>query len=174
MTLARDHARLLEVAFGTFSRQWANQLLAQVRVGSQGRLDQVSMRSYEEYITSLPTRTTMMLFAAGQSRRPALLDFPHEAALASVHHLIGGHGSHSSAPERDLSEIEQQLIGQLMTRVLAHLDYAFSGVTKMYPYFRRIQHSPQLLQATAASTAVIVASFTLTVDEEEVAASLME
>ena len=158
MTLARDHARLLEVAFGTFSRQWANQLLAQVRVGSQVRLDHVSMRSYEEYITALPTRTTMVLFAAGQARRPALLQFPPEAALTWVDHLLGGHGSLSSAPERDLTEIEQQLIGQLMTRVLADLDYAFSGVTRIDPDFRRIQHSPQLLQATAASTAVMPAS----------------
>ena len=173
MTLARDHARLLEVAFGTFSRQWANQLLAQVRVGSQVRLEQVGMRSYEEYITALPARTTMVLFAAGHARRPALLQFPLEAALTWVDHLLGGSGSLTDAPERDLTEIEQQLVGQLMTRVLADLDYAFSGVTRIDPDFRRIQHSPQLLQATAASTAVVIASFTLTVDEEEVEASLM-
>ena len=30
MTLPREHARMLEMAFGTFSRHWANQLVARL------------------------------------------------------------------------------------------------------------------------------------------------
>lgn len=173
MTLAREHARVLEVALGTFSRQWANQLLASLRVSAQVVLESIAMCAYEEYISSLPTRTTMVVCAVGPNRRPGLVQFPLDTSLTWVDHMLGGRGVHGAVPERDLTEIEHQLIGDLMRKVLADLDYAFSGIAAVDAELRRIQHTPQLLQATAASTAVIAATFTITVEDHPATATLM-
>lgn len=173
MTLAREHARVLEVAFGTFSRQWANQLLAHLRVPTRVGFERVTMCSYEEYITSLPARTTMVSYVVGPNRRPALLQVPLDATLTWVDHMLGGPGKPGAVPERDLTDIEQQLIGTLITKVLGDLDYAFSGIIGMDAELRRIQHSPQLIQATAAATSVIAAEFTVDVEDRPVTATLM-
>ncbi|WP_324650462.1 flagellar motor switch protein FliM [Georgenia sp. H159] len=173
MTLAREHARVLEVALGTFSRQWANQLLASLRVSAQVTLESIAMCAYEEYISSLPARTTMVVCAVGPNRRPGLVQFPLDTSLTWVDHMLGGRGVPDSVPERDLTEMEQLLIGDLMGKVLADLDYAFSGIAAVDAELRRIQHTPQLLQATAASTAVITATFTILVEDHSVTATLM-
>src|SRR5690606_21724349 len=78
-----------------------------------------------------------------------------------------------AVPERDLTDIEQQLVGGLFAKVLGDLDYAFSGIVAVNAEMRRIHHSPQLLQATAATTSVIAAEFTVVVEDHPVTASLM-
>uniref|UniRef100_UPI0037045857 hypothetical protein n=1 Tax=Vibrio cidicii TaxID=1763883 RepID=UPI0037045857 len=60
-TLAREHSRVLELAFETFARQWATQLTAKVRVLSQVTCDSVAMQTYDEYAASLPATTAMVL-----------------------------------------------------------------------------------------------------------------
>ena len=43
MTMAREHARVLEMAFETFARQWGNQLTARLRAMAQVTLDGLSL-----------------------------------------------------------------------------------------------------------------------------------
>jgi flagellar motor switch protein FliM len=62
-TLAREHARVLELAFETFARQWATQLTAKVRAKSTAVSDSLEMKTYDEYALSLPSTTAMVLCA---------------------------------------------------------------------------------------------------------------
>lgn len=173
MTLSREHARLLEMAFGTFSRQWANQLVARLRVPVQATFERVVMCSYDEYITSLPARTTMVVCSVEPGRRPAVVEFPIDAALTWIDHMLGGRGVPGAVPERDLTEIEQQLIRDLMGRVLADLTYSFTGITTLDAEYRHLQYTPQFLQLTAAATAVIVATITISVGDHRITATVM-
>ncbi|WP_413451427.1 flagellar motor switch protein FliM [Georgenia phoenicis] len=173
MTLAREHARTLEVALGTFSRQWSNQLLARLGVPTQVTFERVSMGTYDEYISTLPSPTTMILCTVGANRRPAIVQLPLEAALSWVDQMLGGPGTPGAVPDRELTEIEQQLVGDLMSRVLADLNYAFAGIIAVDAELRRIQHSPQVVQAMNATTSVISATFAITSGDHSVTASLM-
>src|SRR5215218_808553 len=53
MTLAREHGRVLEMAFETYARQWGNQLSARLRALSAVTLESVAMHSYDEYVRAL-------------------------------------------------------------------------------------------------------------------------
>jgi flagellar motor switch protein FliM len=64
-TLAREHSRVLEVAFETFARQWGTQLTANTRTRCLVSFRQVVMLSYNEYAASLPAATTMVGGVAG-------------------------------------------------------------------------------------------------------------
>jgi flagellar motor switch protein FliM len=173
MTLAREHARTLEVALGTFARQWSNQLLARLRVPTQVSLEGVGMGTYDEYISGLPAPTTLVVCAVGSSRRPALVQFPLETALTWVDQMLGGPGKHWAVPDRELTEIEQALLGELMTRVLGDLTYAFAGIIAVDVELRHFQHSPQVLQLMTATTAVITATFSITAGDHRATATFM-
>ena len=67
-TLAREHSRVLELAFETFARQWGTQLTAKVRVLVQVTCEQVAMHTYDEYAASLPATTAMVLCALDGTR----------------------------------------------------------------------------------------------------------
>ncbi len=161
MTLPRDHARVLEVALTTFARQWSNQLLGRLRTPVQISLEQLSLRTYDEFISGLPTPTTLIQFTAGPHRRPVILQVPLEVSLGWVDQMLGGPGVIGSIPVRELTEIEQNLVTDIMSRVVTDLDYAFAGIIKVNPEMRRIQHSPQLVQAVNATTTVIAGTFVM-------------
>ncbi|WP_286011078.1 flagellar motor switch protein FliM [Oceanitalea stevensii] len=173
MTLAREHARTLEVALGTFARHWSNQLMARLRVPTQVSLEAVGLQTYDEYISRLPPTTTLVVCAVGRNRRPAIVQFPLESALTWVDQMLGGPGKPGAVPDRELTEIEQALLGDLMTRVLGDLTYAFASIVAVDVDLRSFQHSPQALQLMTATTTVITASFSISAGEHHATATLM-
>ena len=81
-TLAREHARVLELAFETFARQWGTQLTARVRVLCTVTCEQVVMATYDEYAGSLPAKTAMVLCTVAGLEARAVIQFPTTSALA--------------------------------------------------------------------------------------------
>ncbi len=173
MTLPREHARVLEVALTTWARQWANQLLARLRVPVQVSLEHLTLCTYDEYISALPAPTTLVQFIAGPNRRPAIIQIPLEVTLSWVDQMLGGPGTPGAVPVRELTEIEQGLVSDIMARVVADLNYAFAGIIDIDPELRRIHHSPQLVQALAATTAVLSGTFSISFGDQHATATFM-
>lgn len=173
MTLPRDQARLLEMAFDTFTRHWANHLVARLSIPVTGSVVSVELHSYDEYIRSLPAATTMVLSTVEPGRRTAVIQFPLEAALAWVERMLGGPGTGATVPERELTEIEQQLIRELLRRPVEDLNYSFAALAPLQAQFRAIQYSPQFVQAAEAATPVLTARLALRVDDIPLAATVM-
>ena len=173
MTLAREHSRVLEMAFETFSRHWGTQLVAHLRTGAQVTFDKLVMCTYDEYVSSLPGMTTLLILNLGGGRRTGVLEFPLDRALEWVDRMLGGLGTPGAVPPRDLTEIEQDLMRLLTDRTLHDLGYSFSTVVALEPQLRLVQYSPQMIQATAASTPVLVARFTVDVDDTKAPATIM-
>lgn len=173
MTLAREHGRVLEMAFETFSRQWGTQLTSRLRVLCQVGFDRVEMRSYDEYVRSLPTMTAMILCDVEQNRSTAVLQLPLDATLQWVDHLLGGPGLPLKDFDRELTGIEWRLVRELLSHALGDLAYAFASVGPIDVRARSVQYNPQFVQAAAASEPVIVASFTVEVNGRSAAATLM-
>ncbi|KGM08852.1 flagellar motor switch protein FliM [Cellulomonas carbonis] len=172
MTLAREHARALEMGFETFARQWGTQLTSRLRVVAQATLDTVEMRSYDEYVRSLPPMTTMVLCGVEQGRSTAVLQLPSDATMLWVDYLLGGPGL-ASGPDRELTDIEWQLVRELLGHALADLHYAFASICPLDVNVKSVQYAPQFVQAAAASEPVIIASFTMQLGKHESTATFM-
>ncbi len=172
MTLAREHARALEVAFETFARQWGTQLVARLRVGAQVSFDDLSMRTYDEYVRSLPATTAMVLCTVEQTRQTAVLQMPVGTLMVWIDYLLGGRGAGDSR-DRELTEIEVTLVRGLLQHALGDLGYAFAAMLPLTVTVRTVEYNPQFVQAVGASDAVLVAAFTLRVGEREDRATFM-
>jgi flagellar motor switch protein FliM len=170
-TLARDHARVLELAFETFARQWGTQLTAQVRVISQVTCEQVLMRGYDEYAASLPATTTMVLCPVEGLEAQAVIQFPSSAALSWVAHMLGGTGI-PAPPERPFTQIEQALVRRLMDDALEDLRYSLGGLLTLPISVGTIQYNSQFAQAAATADLMIEATFVIRVGDKTSAATL--
>ncbi|TFC10991.1 hypothetical protein E3O19_14600 [Cryobacterium algoritolerans] len=170
-TLAREHSRVLELAFETFARQWGTQLTAKVRVLSQVTCDSVIMRSYDEYASSLPATTAMVLCPVTGFSAKAVIQFPAAAALSWVSHMLGGSGS-TSAPERTFTQIEQALVRRLMDDALEDLRYCLGALLVAPIVVGGIQYNSQFAQAAATGDLMIVATFSMRVGESTATATL--
>ncbi len=173
MTLQRDHARHLEMAFERFGRQVGNQLTARLRAMTYLTLDGVALRTYDEYISLLPSPTALAVCTVSHTRQTALLQLPVQAMLVWIDYLFGGNGRGDDREGRELTEIEQALVKDLFVLSLKDLEYAFAGIAKLPLTVGGLQYNPQFVQAAGATDAMIVASFTLRVGEREDALTLM-
>lgn len=163
-TLAREHSRVLELAFDTFARQWGTQLTAKVRVLSQVTCDQVQMLTYDEYASSLPPTTAMVLCTLEGVSAKAVIQFPSSAALTWVTHMLGG-AKPSTLPERTFTPIEQALVRRLMDDALDDLRYSFGTMLADPISVGGFQYNSQFAQAAQKSDLMIVASFEIRVGE---------
>ena len=173
LTLAREHARLLEMAFERFARQWGTQMTARLRVLSNVTLDQLILLPYDEYVSTLPTPTAMVLCTVEQTRQTAVLQLPVGAAMVWIDYLFGGAGRGDDREGRELTEIEFTLVKDLLQHTLGDLGYAFATVTPIDVSVKSVQYNPQFVQAVPAGDAVLVAQFTVRTAEREDTATFM-
>ncbi|TFB60503.1 hypothetical protein E3T25_05405 [Cryobacterium sandaracinum] len=170
-TLAREHSRVLELAFETFARQWGTQLTAKVRVMSQVKCDHVLMRTYDEYASSLPATTAMVLCPVSGIPAKAVVQFPTSAALSWVSHMLGGTAV-TMPPERAFTQIELALVRRLMDDALEDLRYSLGSLLVHTITVGGIQYNSQFAQAAATADLMIVASFTMRIGDASCAATV--
>jgi flagellar motor switch protein FliM len=170
-TLAREHSRVLELAFETLARQWGTQLTAKVRVISQVTSEHVSMQTYDEYAASLPATTAMVLCAVSDYPSKAVIQFPSSAGLFWVDSMLGGHGV-VDPRERKFTQIEQALIRRLMDDALEGLHYSLGAILTQELGIDSIQYNSQFAQAASTSELMIVGSFDVRVGERSSAATI--
>lgn len=170
-TLAREHSRLLEMAFETFARQWGTQLTASVRAKTRITSESVVMKTYDEYSETLPSTTAMVLCALEGVDSRAVIQFPIPSALSWVSHMMGGHGGQPTL-DRPFTPIEQGLVKYLMDSALEDLSYSLGSLLSVPISFASIQYNSHFAQAAPPAALMIVAAFTVRVGEASAAASL--
>lgn len=170
-TLAREHSRVLELAFETFARQWGTQLTAKVRVKSVVRLEDVRMQSYDEYASSLPAVTAMVLCAVDTQDSKLVVQFPAPAALGWINRMLGA-SNDTAMPDRKFTQIEQALVKGLMDEALEDLGYSLGPLLSEAIKVDTVQYNSQFAQAAAPSELMIVAAFIINVGNISAPATL--
>ena len=170
--LSREHARLLEVAAETFSRQWASQLSAKIGVRAHVAVERVTMQTYDDYADSLPATTTMVVCALPDSDARVVIQFPLSAGIAWIVQMVGGRPA-QEPEERPFTPIEQALIRALMADAAESLTNALGGLLPADLAIVGIQYSSQFAQVAAASDLVIVVRFSMRLGDRTIPASVM-
>lgn len=165
-TLAREHARRLEVVFDSFSRHWATQLTSRLRTTSGATAHGISMMSYDHYAASLPESTIMVLVTLDGHESRGVMQFPAEAALSWVARMLGG--ADSGTPDfRKLTQVEQSLIRRLAEDALEDLGYSFGPLLTARLGVAGMDFNSRTAQAAATDTLMVVAPFSLRTGDDE-------
>ncbi|GAB3846598.1 flagellar motor switch protein FliM [Nesterenkonia populi] len=170
-TLTRENARTLELAFETFARQWGTQLTARVRVLSSVTHQSVEMKTYDDYVASLPPTTTMVLCGIEGSEPSGVFQFPAAGALNWVSHILGSPGTFQ-AEERKFTRIEQTLVRSLVSETLEDLHYSLGGLLQAGISVDTIHYNAQFAQAATKSELMVTAEFSVQVGDHTARASL--
>lgn len=173
LTLARDHARQLEIVSQRFARMWGTQLTARLRANCSVSFEALALMPYEEYVSSLPQPTGVVLCQMEPTRQTAIVQMPVATLLVWVDYLFGGTGRGDDREGRELTDIEFHVVRDLLQLALDDLHYAFNPVLTATLSVKSVQYSPQFVQAAGAGDAVIVAQFTLHSGDRDDAATLM-
>jgi flagellar motor switch protein FliM len=156
MTLTREHSRSLEMALQTFSRQWGTLLSSRLGALTTVNLDSLEMRTYDEYIQSLPQVTTTIILQVEPSRTPAILQIPTDATMTLIDCLLGGPATALEMPFRELTEIEWHLMKDMLDLTAGELAYGFQPIMKLALEVRSAKYNPHFIQLIAATEPVLV------------------
>ena len=168
--LAREHTRLLQIAFETFARGVGTLLTTRLRATSHVSLVAIEQLTIGEYIETLTNPTLISVINMEPIGGTTLLEINQSTAMSFLDHMLGGPGGEQ--PERPLTDIEAPLLRGLLERMLAELGQALEGLIDVAPKLGVIEYGTQFLQAFPPSDLVVVASFEMKVGSAECVATL--
>ncbi len=167
--LSREHTRALAGAFDAFARLWAMQLTSKARLRAHISVEKVTLETYDEYVSTVPATTTLVLCAAEDTDDRAIIEFPVSTALLWIVKMLGG-DANRPLETRALTPIEQALLRSLMDETLAHLRGSLGGLLPDELAVTAVQYNAAFAQVVSAQDLVVVARFSMRLaDRTEVA-----
>src|SRR3954451_12212442 len=133
--LAREQGRLLEMVYETVARQWATVLGSELGTTCQVSLAGVEQRSYDDYVSELPSPNLLAVFHPEPHPGAGFLQLAPTAGFEAIERMLGGSGN-GVHPERIPSEIETQLILRIVERLLGELRYGLAAVSELEPVLK--------------------------------------
>lgn len=155
---SKDNLRTLQFLHETFARQLATTLTGYLRINTECKLDSMEQVTYEEFLRSLPSPTLICICNLGDEEKPILLEMSLSLAFGIIDRLLGGPGV-GEAMERELTEIEQSVIEDVITRILVNLSSAWSAVVEVDFQLQRMEFRPQFVQVVFPTEIVLTVSF---------------
>lgn len=171
MRLAREHAHMLRVAMATFARQATTVLTTSLRAVCLLSATTIEELSYDEYLSGLADQSVCAILSMEPLPGKALLNLDAATLLTMIDHQLGGPGAEQQ-PERPLTDIEQALVRQLLTRMLRELAYAWEPIAAIRPQLLVMESNAQFVQAAAPTDPVVVARMDLQVGNRSSQATL--
>ncbi len=153
--IAKSQLRAIHLLHDNFVRNLVSSLSAYLRSYLIVNLVSVEQLSYAEFLECLPSPTCIASLGLRPYDGNAVLELNASLIFPILEMLLGGTGKSSAAIQRELTEIEQNLLDGLFRIVLHDLKDAWKGVTTIDFTIESLETEPQFLQVLAPNEAVV-------------------
>src|SRR5580765_398911 len=162
--VSKDQIRSLHFIHDRFARNVTTSLAAFLRTSIELSVVSVEQFSYSEFLMALPDPTAF--YAIGMEPADALgaIELNPGVAFAMIDRILGGSGE-SGAPQRALTEIEQNVVDAVVKLLLEHLQETWKTVTDIHFHIHARETRPQMLPVASWNEVVILVTFDLKVGE---------
>ncbi|NCO66024.1 MAG: flagellar motor switch protein FliM [Candidatus Aquicultor secundus] len=161
---SKSHLSTMELIYEGFSRHLKTALFVYVRQSINFSLASVEQQSFEEYVESLPTPSSLITFKMKDLPGSAVLEISPELTFLILDRLLGGMGDQPTKV-RDLTEIETVIIRKVSERILMAFRMAWSEIHDVEPSIKSLETNPQLLQVVPPNEIVATATLEVRIGE---------
>ncbi len=163
---SKEQIRTVSIMHETFARLTTTSLSAQLRSLVHVTVASVDQLTYEEFIRSIPTPTTLAVINMDPLKGNAVLEIDPAITFSMIDRLFGGTGQGAKV-SRDLTDIEQSVMEGIIVRILANMREAWTQVIDLRPRLGQIETNPQFAQIVPPSEMVVLVTLETKVGEEE-------
>ena len=163
---SKEQIRTVSIMHETFARLTTTSLSAQLRSLVHVHVASVDQLTYEEFIRSIPTPTTLAVINMDPLKGNAVLEIDPAITFSMIDRLFGGTGQGAKV-SRDLTDIEQSVMEGIIVRILANMREAWTQVIDLRPRLGQIEKNPQFAQIVPPSEMVVLVTLETKVGEEE-------
>ncbi|MBN2353354.1 MAG: flagellar motor switch protein FliM [Spirochaetales bacterium] len=155
---SKDQIRTVQIMHETFARLTTTSLSAQLRSLIHIHVDNVDQLTYEEFIRSIPSPSTLAILNMDPLRGSAVLEIDPQVTSRIIDRIFGGKGS-GTGLSRDLTDIEASVMEAVVIRIMANLREAWSTVIDLRPRLGQIETNPQFAMIVPPSEMVLLVPF---------------
>lgn len=162
--VSKDQIRSIHFLHDRFARNATASLSAFLRTTTELSIVSVEQLAYSEFLLALPDPTAFYAVAIPPFDSLAALELNPGVAFAMIDRILGGSGE-GGAPQRALTEIEQNVVDAVVRLLLEHLTETWKTVTDIRFNIHARETRPQMLPVAAWNEVVVVVTFDLKVGE---------
>lgn len=163
---SKEQMRTLSLMHETFARLTTTSLSAQLRSMVHVHVASVDQLTYEEFIRSIPTPSTLAVITMDPLKGNAVLEVEPSITFSIIDRLFGGTGQ-AAKVQRDLTDIENSVMEGVIVRILANVRESWTQVIDLRPRLGQIETNPQFAQIVPPSEMVVLVTLETKVGEEE-------
>src|SRR5574344_182748 len=165
--LSKEQIHTVQIIHETFSRLTTTILSAQLRSLVHVHVATVDQLTYEEFIRSIPTPTTLAVINMDPLKGNAVLEIDPAITFTMIDRLFGGTGATGGKVNRDLTDIEQSVMEGIIVRILANMREAWTQVIDLRPRLGQIETNPQFAQIVPPNEMVVLITMETKIGDEE-------
>ncbi len=157
--VSKDQMRALQTLHEAFARNFGASLSGFLRTIVEVKVANCEQMTYAEFITSLPNPTSFNLVQADEFEGQMCLEISPLIIYPIIDRLLGGTTQDLFIPQRPMTLIETNLIGNVTQRGLEALSEAWSGIRQLVFNISASESNPQLVQIVPPNEVVVVVGF---------------
>jgi flagellar motor switch protein FliM len=162
--VSKDQIRSLHFIHDRFARNATTSLAAYLRTSIELSIVSVEQFAYSEFLMALPDPTAFYAISIPPVEALGAIELNPGVAFAMIDRILGGNGE-TSAPQRALTEIEQNVVDAVIKLLLDHLTETWRTVTDIRFQIHARETRPQMLQVASWNEVVVLLAFDLKVGE---------
>jgi flagellar motor switch protein FliM len=156
--VSKEQIHSLQFLHERFARNVATSLSAYLRSVTELAVLSVEQFSYTDFLASLSDPTAFYALSIAPLEDLGALEVNPAIAFSIVDRMLGGTGS-SDAPNRALSDIEQNVIDSVVKLLLDGLSETWRAITQLSFTVRGRETRPQMLQISGPNEVVVRIAF---------------
>ena len=169
--VSKEQIRSLHFLHDRFARNVTTSLAAYLRALTEFSIVSVEQFSYSEFLMSLSDPTAYYAISMNPLDGIAALEMDPTIAFTIVDRMLGGSGK-GTAPQRALTEIEQNVIDSVVKLILDNLTDTWQAVFDLQFRIQAREPRPQMLQVAGPNDVLILVVFDLRVGDVRVMLNL--
>jgi len=159
--ISKDQMRALQTLHETFARNFGAALSGFLRTIVEVNVSAVEQLTYSEFIDALPNPTSFNLIKPSSLEGRFCLELSPLIIYPIIDRLLGGASQDLFVPHRPMTVIETRLVQRILSRAMAALGEAWSGITNVSFELGEMESNPQLVQIVPPNEVVVVVRFEL-------------
>jgi flagellar motor switch protein FliM len=165
---SKEQIRTVQIMHETFARLTTTSLSANLRSMVHVHVARVDQLTYEEFIRSIPTPTTLAIINMDPLKGNAILEIDPAITFSIIERLFGGKGDAGKQQQKhELTDIEQSVMEGIIVRILGNMREAWTQVIDLRPRLGQIDTNPQFAQIVPPNEMVVLVTLETKVGEVE-------
>lgn len=163
---SKEQMRTVENMHETFARLATTSLSTSLRTLANVHVASVDELTYEEFIRSIPTTTTMGIVSMDPLTGQIILEIDPAITFTIIDRLFGGAGEGLKI-SRDLTDIEDTVMEGIIVKILGNLREAWTQVIDLRPRLSAIETNPQFAQLVPPNEMVLLVTLETKIGDVE-------